>query len=160
MKFSLVTHEKELDRTDNSGALLESLQGIDSCQILWRRTQPDPQLVKAIEAGEAVLLTQQGGGEQLNDISHVEHLIILDGTWQEARKMYNKSPYLKQAKWFCFNNPAPTRYTLRRNQVAGGLCTAECAIEVLKVKGLQQPAIELDRRFTRLIGNARHLPQY
>ncbi|MCJ8269954.1 MAG: DTW domain-containing protein, partial [Psychrosphaera sp.] len=93
--------------------------------------------------------------EQLTDINNIDHLIILDGTWQEARKIYNKSDYLKQAKWFSFEQSAASRYNLRRNQVAGGLCTAECAIEVLKLKGLDDSAEQLTGLFEDFLGSAK-----
>jgi DTW domain-containing protein YfiP len=102
-----------------------------------------------------VLLTQQGDGEQITDLVLVEHVIILDGTWQEARKIYNKSPYLKQAKWFSFNHSGPSRYNLRRNQVSDGLCSAECAIEVLKLKGMTGSADKLDAIYEQFLAAAR-----
>jgi DTW domain-containing protein YfiP len=159
MKFTLLTHEKELSRADNTGALVDQLGDCKTNRIRWNRTQPDTSLVEAINTGKAILLTQDGDGEQLEDISDVEHVIILDGTWQEARKIYNKSGYLKQAKWFCLDSAPPSRYNLRRNQVEGGLCTAECAIEVLKIKGMDKSVTQLDGMFEQLLGAARRNQQ-
>ncbi len=153
MKFTLLTHQKEYLRADNSGALLNGVNDFETDKLLWQRTQPDEALVAAIESGDAVLLAQQGDGEQLTDISKIEHVIILDGTWQEARKIYNKSDYLKQAKWFSFEQTVPSRYSLRRNQVDGGLCTAECAIEVLRLKGLSDSAHKLEGLFEAFLGD-------
>jgi DTW domain-containing protein YfiP len=147
MKFTLLTHEKELNRPDNSGAVVCQLTGypeLNAQKVLWRRTQLDQSLVEQIQSGHAVLLTPQGDGEPLDDISNCEHLIILDGTWQEARKIYQKSPYLKQAKWFALKDVPPSRYNFRRNQTHGGLCTVECVIEVLKLKQLDEYADKLE----------------
>jgi DTW domain-containing protein YfiP len=155
MKFTLLTHQKEHLRADNSGALLAQISDFETDKLLWQRTQPDEALVAAIESGEAVLLARQGDGEQLTDINNIEHLIILDGTWQEARKIYNKSGYLQSAKWFSFEQSTPSRYSLRRNQVDGGLCTAECAIEVLKLKGLDDSARKLEGLFEDFLGGVK-----
>ncbi len=49
--------------------------------------------------------------------------------------MVNKSPYLKTASKATFKTTTASKYQLRRNQPKGGLCTVECIIEVLKLKG-------------------------
>lgn len=164
MKFTLLTHEKERNRKDNTGDLLCQLSGcaidntsekVTAQKILWQRKQPDAALVEQLMSGQAVLLTPDGGGEAVTDISAVEHLVILDGTWQEARKMFNKSEYLKQAKWLGLKNPPVSRYTLRRNQLEGGLCTIECAIEVLKLKGMTDSVTKLNDLYHAFLANIR-----
>ncbi|MFT4925676.1 MAG: DTW domain-containing protein YfiP [Phenylobacterium sp.] len=160
MKFTLLTHQKELNRADNTGALMTQLSqsscasfgslgcaGFSAEQVIWHRKEPNKDLVEQIQSGQAVLLSPAGEGDKVSDISAIEHLIILDGTWQEARKMITKSDYLKQASWFSLDNPPPSVYHLRRNQVAGGLCTVECAIEVLKLKNQADAAAQLTALF-------------
>jgi DTW domain-containing protein YfiP len=65
--------------------------------------------------------------------------IILDATWQEARKMYNRSPYLHSLPKYQLTPNCPSRYTMRRNQLAEGLCTAECVSELLHLHN--EPAL-------------------
>ena len=151
MKITVLVHEKEQRRADNTGKLIDHLPQLSCQHILWQRTQANQQLTQAIEQGKAVLLTQQGDGEQLDDISDIEHLIVLDGTWQEARKIYNKSPYLKQARWHKLIDTPPSRYNLRRNQISDGLCTAECIIEALKITGYPQQAALLDEKYSQFL---------
>lgn len=156
MKISLLTHEKEQRRPDNSGQLLKALDDIHCEPILWQRTQPNKALVAAIEAQQAVLLCppeqgNKGHGQQIEDIGAVEHFIILDGTWQEAQKIYNKSPYLKQAKWHALTDIPTSKYNLRRNQKENGLCTAECAIEVLKRTNNPIAAAQLSEKFDHFL---------
>ena len=43
-----------------------------------------------------------------------------------------------------------SRYNLRRNQVNGGLCTAECAIELFGIAGLNEKADILEKELIRI----------
>lgn len=163
MKITLLTHEKEQRREDNSGKLLHNLSDIDSdlqCEaLLWQRTQPNKALVEAIETQQAILLRPAIGdarpAQQIADISAIKHFVILDGTWQEARKMYNKSPYLKAANWHQLKDIPASKYNLRRNQIDEGLCTAECAIEILKRTNHQQAAEQLAEKFHQFLASNR-----
>ena len=144
MKIYLLTHEKEFKRPTNTGNIVTSvLKGI-SGQFLWQRKNPHKDILNVIDTKDAVLLFNGSEGEIIDDITSVENFIILDGTWQEARKIYNKSPYLKKMKTFTLNISTKSINNLRRNQREGGLCTAECVIEILKIKGDSKNAEKLN----------------
>ncbi|MFK8021278.1 MAG: DTW domain-containing protein [Pseudomonadales bacterium] len=146
MKILLLTHEREINRATNTGSLaIESSKGLVE-RIIWERTKPNRELTKLIESNEALLLYAEGEPSR-STIENYENIVIIDGTWQEARKMFNKSPYLKQAPQSTLALQKDSAYTLRRNQPAGGLCTIECIIEVLKIKGQQEMASELTQKF-------------
>ena len=66
--------------------------------------------------------------------------IIIDATWQQARKIYRKSPYLHHLPLFSFLPNTPSIYTLRRNKHHHHLCTAEIAAAVLDSQGDVQQA--------------------
>ena len=51
--------------------------------------------------------------------------ILLDGTWDEARKMFRKSPYLQNLPVLSLHPEQLSRYQLRRSQSEAHLCTAE-----------------------------------
>ncbi len=102
---------------------------------------------------DTVLLFNKGEGESIDDISQIENFIILDGTWQEAGKIYNKSPYLKEMRTFTLKSKNKSVYNLRRNQKDGGLCTAECVIELLKMKGDIKSSEKLDRALLEFISD-------
>ena len=67
--------------------------------------------------------------------------------------MYNRSPYLQRASRVSLKITEPSSYKLRRNQIADGLSTAECAIELLRMKDQKSLAekvrIEFDRFNTK-----------
>ncbi|PKG83299.1 DTW domain-containing protein [Colwellia sp. 75C3] len=157
MKIFLLTHERELHRGTNTGSLaLENSQNIVE-RILWERINPNKELMRLIENNEAVLLYSKGESIVEGDtspavIEEYENIIIIDSTWQEAKKMFNHSAYLKNAALFTLKTGNNSLYKLRANQPEGGLCTIECIIEVLKIKGQDKIASELLLKFDQFNG--------
>lgn len=146
MKIFLLTHERELLRASNTGALAASLAPEIVERIIWARNSPDPSLLDAIHSENTVLL-YPADDAVVEPIESFENIILLDATWQEARKMFNKSPYLKNIPKAQFKTQTISRYQLRRNQPDGGLCTAECVIEILKSKNYTNTAQRLEAEF-------------
>ncbi|MDH5464022.1 MAG: DTW domain-containing protein [Thiovulaceae bacterium] len=131
MKFFLLTHEREICRKTNTGRLVLDTLGEDAVKIIWERKSPDEALLKAIEAGDIALLYPSSESQLISKTCKYDNYIILDGTWQEAKKIYNKSPYLQLLPKVSMQTDQKSKYTLRRNQKEDGLCTAEIASEVL-----------------------------
>ncbi|MEZ8020659.1 tRNA-uridine aminocarboxypropyltransferase [Vibrio splendidus] len=147
----LLTHENELSRDTNTGKLLQ--QSLEQCQsLVWQRKTPPAELVamfedetrqpfllfpsdKSIECQQAVMTKA---------INRKPLFIILDGTWQEAKKMLNKSSWLQTVPQVHLNITSESSYTLRRNQDSGHLCTCEVGIELLKSLGESEPAKLID----------------
>ncbi|MFK8010838.1 MAG: tRNA-uridine aminocarboxypropyltransferase [Marinicellaceae bacterium] len=131
MKIYLLTHERELNRGTNTGTLaMNESDGIIE-RVIWSRVAPDKNIVELVKSNQASLLYPVVN-EPHHDIKQFKNIIILDATWQEAKKMYNQSPYLKLAKKSLIETQYQSKYQLRKNQPTGGLCTAECIIEILK----------------------------
>lgn len=155
MKIFLLTHERELYRGTNTGSIaLEHANNIVE-RILWERVKPNKDLTRLIDNNEAILLYSKG--ESSSAVSSVmieeyEHIIIIDSTWQEANKIFNQSAYLKNAPQFTLQTKQDSLYKLRANQPKGGLCTIECIIEVLKIKGKNKMASELSLKFDQFNG--------
>lgn len=148
MKITLLTHERELDRKTNTGTLALEHCGDLVERLIWARREPERALVGAIERGEAALVYPGEGAapERLQDFPQV---ILIDATWQEARKIYNRSPYLKTAPRVAIQADSASSYRLRRNQPDGGLCTAECVIEILRRCGEDAAAERLESAFSQ-----------
>ena len=153
MKIYLLTHERELDRGTNTGAIALSVAGGAEGvvqRIVWSRTSPDQNLLQVLAQGAVGLLypLSEADGTEIT-VDECEHFILLDATWQEARKIYNRSPYLKSLDRVSLAPSAVSRFRLRRNQRSGGLCTAECVIEILQAKGKAALAAEVESAFDR-----------
>lgn len=139
----VILHEKELGRNTNTGRLVEFIFADHVHYYLWERKSPPAGLMNIIESDkEAVYLLYPANEDSdfirpeavmkryEKDLKNI-HLIILDGTWQEARKIQNKSPYLKTVTRLELDVQEQSVFTLRRNQKQGNLCTAEAVYHAL-----------------------------
>lgn len=129
----LLTHEKEINRKTGTGQIVKKVLG-KICKIIkWSRVDPDRELVGNIS--NSILIYP--GGDDLETINPASYnrIILLDGTWQEARKIYNKSKYLKDCRRATLNPVKESIYNLRRNQLSQGLCTAEAVALTLAILG-------------------------
>jgi DTW domain-containing protein YfiP len=147
MNIILLTHQRERFKTTNTGSLVAEVLGEKARIVVWDRVTPDPGLLRAIAESSIALLYPSVDSQLVSEVAHVENYIIIDGTWQEAQKIYNRSPYLKDLPAVNVLANEPSAYNLRRNQRQGGLCTAECAIEILSARGYSTLANDLQLIF-------------
>lgn len=148
MKFILLTHERELNKSTNTGRIVKEVLGDDAEIILWKRKEPNEFLVSLLETKKAALVFPVNESEfSDNTPESYEYLVILDATWQEARKMFNRSSYLNQADKVSLKTTKPSVFTLRRNQIEGGLSTAECVIALLCHQNTSDKLKLLEQRF-------------
>lgn len=157
MAFILLTHQRELGKASNSGQLIAQCFA-DTQRIVWQRTLPDRDLLQLITlhqaAGEIALVYPADKNPQAADQQAFKHYILIDSTWQEARKIYNRSPYLHSLPCVQLPVTQASRYSLRRNQKAGGLCTAETAMALLARAGDQASLVQLEMRFNDFISGS------
>jgi len=151
IKFTLLTHFKEFDKRSNTGRLVLEILGDVAEQARWDRLNPPAKLVEEIEAGGVALVYPGLSDENNDDLSDISQFILIDGTWHEARKIYQRSPYLQKARRVCLKPAGSSRYNLRRNQKEACLCTAECVIEILRSTGWVEHADRLQERFLAFI---------
>ncbi|WP_267960206.1 DTW domain-containing protein [Shewanella sp. AS16] len=172
VQIVLLTHERELDRASNTGQL--ALQAFpELCRrVIWSRTRPEAALLAMLESRQASLLfpaeseacavpasasrlaagRNPGADEpatQAAEACEADTIVILDATWQEARKMLRQSPYLRTAARISLAQPQASRFTQRRNQIPGGLCTLECIIALFDAANLKAEAAGLSADFAR-----------
>ena len=159
MKIILLTHQRELDRKSNTGQLVIDVLGFAASRIIWDRVNPDGALLSLIQQAKVGLLfpeleaSEKGEGGQPRQVcigennkaalAEFEHLVIIDATWQEARKIYNRSAYLHSLTKVNLSHSIKSSFRLRRNQIDGGLCTAECVGLLLAYAGQAALADEL-----------------
>jgi DTW domain-containing protein YfiP len=147
MRFTLLTHRKELGKRSATGPLVVEVLGDRARQLVWQRTVPSASLLAAIAAGRVALVWPGEGGVAADALGPIDELVLPDGTWLTARKIHQKSPYLHHLPRVSLRPQAPSRYTLRPNQKAGGLCTAETVIALLRDLGDVDTAERLQQRF-------------
>jgi len=153
MKITLLTHFKEFDKRSNTGRLVLEILGDAAEQVRWDRLNPPVKLVEEIDAGGVALVYPGSADENGNnyDLSDITRFILIDGTWHEARKIHQRSPYLRKARRVCLKPAGPSQYNLRKNQKDACLCTAECVIQILRSTGRIEQAERLQERFMGFI---------
>ncbi|MEF1288691.1 tRNA-uridine aminocarboxypropyltransferase [Vibrio sp. M260118] len=149
--LALLTHENELTRDTNTGQWLNKSLSSASVHI-WQRTQLCQKLKAMLgdEQYQAYLLFPSEESRPIADANHQTAInnkqplyIVLDATWQEAKKILRKSPWLLELPHVHINPTHDSRYQLRRNQQAGHLCTLEVGCELLKQVGCGKQADHL-----------------
>ena len=151
MKFTLLTHFKEFPKKSNSGRVVLDVLGSMAEQVRWDRINPPVRLVEEIEAGGVALVYPGAAGENDDDLTGINNFILIDGTWHEARKIHQRSPYLQKVRRVCLKPAGKSRYNLRKNQKEDCLCTAECVVEILRSTGDNATADQLQERFLAFI---------
>lgn len=158
----LLMADKEPLKPSNTGWLIADVVP-DTHAFLWSRTEPDPGLLALLEdarwqpwlvfpvdeaaTGQKVvaeLPLPVAGGQDRPPL-----FVLLDGTWQEARKMYRKSDYLQRLPVLSLQPAGLSRYHLRTAQEAGQLSTAEVAVHCLQQAGDLAAAQALSDWFAR-----------
>ncbi|HHF2978752.1 TPA: tRNA-uridine aminocarboxypropyltransferase [Vibrio diabolicus] len=141
----LLMHPNELTRDTNTGQLLEQCQ-LNIERVIWDRQQPpadllarlaDPSLYPVLLFPSEESVTLEHVAIQSQQQTKTPLFIILDATWQEARKMINKSRWLESIPTMALSASADSQYQLRRNQQQGNLCTFEVAAHLLGQLGEQ-----------------------
>ncbi len=87
----------------------------------------------------------------VHEVTHIANkrplFILLDGTWDEARKIFRKSPYLQNFPVLSLQPEHLSRYKLRRAQSEAHLCTAEVGALCLALSQDLPAAQALDAYF-------------
>jgi DTW domain-containing protein YfiP len=147
LKFTLLTHTKEISKRSNTGRLVVDFLGNSAEQVLWDRMQPPARLLKEIEGGGVALIYPGTEDETSGDFADIHHFILIDSTWQEARKIHQRSPYLQKVRRISLRTMQKSQYSLRKNQKEAGLCTVECVISILRSTGQIEKADQLQACF-------------
>ena len=151
MKITLLTHFKEFEKRSNTGRLVLDVLGGDAEQVRWDRMNPPAGLLEEIDAGGVALVYPGASDENDSDLRGITRFILIDGTWHEARKIHQRSPYLQKVRRVGLTPTGKSRYNLRKNQKEACLCTAECVIEILRSTGNNAEADQLEESFLAFI---------
>ncbi len=153
--FLFLMYTGECFKPTNTGRLIADVAA-ENFAFVWDRTQPDPALLALLANPRyrPIIIFPTQYAEPARCLEQVEWqqdkiplFIMLDGTWREAKKMFVKSPYLDQFPVLGIQPEAASSYQLREAAHLHQLCTAEVAVEVLKLAGDHQAAADLASYF-------------
>jgi DTW domain-containing protein YfiP len=71
--------------------------------------------------------------EDLAEHERPSGLVVLDGTWSQARRLYGANPWLHALPHFALSPPAPTRYRIRKAPRREFVSTLEAIVRALEI---------------------------
>lgn len=162
--FCFLMYHGEACKPSNTGRLIADIAP-DHHAFLWHRTEHDPRLLALLQdpryapilvfpheyaaPQRCIARPQQVAG--LN-AGKTPLFVMLDGTWREARKMFN-SPYLAGLPVLGVQPRQASRYLMRDAAMSYQLCTVEVGIAVLHLAEETAVADALAAYFTRFCRN-------
>jgi DTW domain-containing protein YfiP len=156
--FCFIMYTGECYKPSNTGRIIADVIA-DNHAFVWDRTKPDAAMLALL--GDAryapiVVFPQQYAQPErcINsplELTSVQSgkiplFVMLDGTWREAKKMF-KSPYLVNLPVLGIQPEQASGYKLREAAHLHQLCTAEVAVEVLKLSNDNAAAEALTEYF-------------
>lgn len=157
--FFLLVHSRELGKRSNTGQLILNSMATAEYAI-WSRVEP-PEALLALLADQryqpyVLFPAQQVSNAEVTVVDKVSNdkppvFILLEGTWQEAAKIYRQSPYLQSLPLLSLQPTRSSQYALRRNQKTEGLSTVEIAIELLTQLQESPQAKELQQYYQQFL---------
>ena len=142
-------------KPSNTGWLIADVV-TDTFAFGWARTEVDPDLLPLLNDPQwqpYVVFPREFADDArvVHEVTHIANkrplFILLDGTWDEARKMFRKSPYLQNFPVLSLQPEHLSRYKLRRAQSEAHLCTAEVGTLCLALSQDLPAAQALDAYF-------------
>lgn len=168
----LLMYKGEVYKPSNTGRLIADVIQ-DNYAFQWQRTVHEPALLSLLQSPQyqPVIVFPHEYADPAQCITSPLSLesirqgkrplfVFLDGTWREARKMFN-SPYFAQIPILGIQPEKASAYLLREAAHPHQLCTAEVAIQVLALAGDQAASEALSEYFALfrqryLAGRANH----
>jgi DTW domain-containing protein YfiP len=153
-----IMYRDEYFKPSNTGRIIADVMP-NNHAFVWERTHFDSQLLALLNdpSYQAIVVFPQQYAEPSRWINKLADItpacsnktplfVFLDGTWREAKKMF-KSPYLAHLPVLGIQPTAASTYQLREAAHLHQLCTAEVAIEVLKLANDNSAALALFEYF-------------
>lgn len=154
-KFVILSSEKEVYRNTNTANLLKQINTKSTEIIIWKRGEIPSSILSYInnDIYNVYLVFPIMNKEmeirkaKYNKDNNTPVFIIVDGTWREAWKIIRKSDYLKNLPILSLETNRVSKFTLRRGQEEGNLCTIEAAMELLKINDEDILSEEVNKGF-------------
>jgi DTW domain-containing protein YfiP len=162
--FILLLHRDEVFKPTNTGRLIADIFPDNVSAFEWSRTQPSAELL-ALLADPArypviVFPADEASGRTVHTSAPSLEgkrltLLLLDGTWRQASRMFRSSRWLAGLPVLTFASAQEGRYAVRQKIRDGQLATAEAAAELLRLCGEEENGEILEDYF--LVFNEHYL---
>ncbi len=142
----VIRHNKEANKSTNTARL--AALALPRCHILTYGAPGQPFDVSVLEAPDTWVLFPDAKPPPPGTPPPA-HLVVLDGNWTQARRMYQRLPELRRLPGISLPPPAPDTRRLRRPPHPEGMSTVEAiagALSLLEGPEVAQPLYELHER--------------
>lgn len=137
--FIIIMHHDEIFKPTNTGRLIADVFPQNTYVYEWSRTSPSAELLSLLQDDQRqCLLLFPSDPLELDSVAkpHARPrlkttLVILDGTWKQARKMFRASAWLNRLKVLPLADSKPSLYGVRHAPKLGQLSTAEAVADAL-----------------------------
>lgn len=137
----LLMHRDEVFKPTNTGRLIADVFPANTHVFSWSRTQPPAALLTILADSARYPVVVFPPGDNYVGLIHTVKpelppqqrltLILLDGTWKQARKMFKTSRWLSGLPVMVLNGTPEGRYAVRQAATEGQLATAEATAALL-----------------------------
>ncbi|MAZ88726.1 MAG: DTW domain-containing protein [Cellvibrionaceae bacterium] len=145
LEFIVLMHRDEVYKPTNTGRLIADTFPDQCHAFLWSRTEPDPKLIELLndEERQCFLVFPASDSEQRAVVASptrrdsnrapINTVVLLDGTWKQARKMYSQGHWMKHLPILDLSAALANsehdwgNYKVRQACERGQLATAEAA---------------------------------
>lgn len=136
----VLQHPSEVKQTKGSVALLK--HSLSNCTVFVGEDFTEHQQLQTLiklYADDLALLYPSEDAEELTGSNYVlgrsnkplSTLIVLDGTWKKAYKLFQLNPFLHQLTHVKLANNVESLYAVRKTNKVGGLSTLEACCHAL-----------------------------
>ncbi len=157
MNILLLMHRGEVFKPSNTGRLIAQVFPQQTRVFQWSRTEPEPSLLALLTSEKyhpVILFPSEGVANEracsalnLACENRKQLLIVLDGTWKQAKKMFKSSEWLQGFPVYSVTPTLLGEYRLRKASNDARLSTAE-AVALAMEDGDQIAAGHLMDTFT------------
>jgi DTW domain-containing protein YfiP len=146
----IVRHHSERWRSSNSGRLAH--RALTNSIVVEHGGVAGPAVLPPLDPAEACLLFPQG--EPHTPAPLPRQLVVLDGTWSQARRMYRKLDALRGLPVLRLPDDPMPAARLREAPAPGRVSTIEAIARALRLLEGDEPASALERLFEVAVASA------
>ncbi|WP_257458244.1 tRNA-uridine aminocarboxypropyltransferase [Archangium lipolyticum] len=136
----VIRHNKEANKSTNTARL--AALALPRCRVLTYGAPGQPPFDVSVLAAPDTWLLFPDAQPHPPGTPPPQRLVVLDGNWTQARRMYQRMPELRRLPGLALPPPAPNTRRLRRSPHPYGMSTLEAiaaALGVLEGEAVARP---------------------
>lgn len=145
-KLVILQHPGEVKRNIRTCKMLELGLAPGCCTVYTGRKFPgkNAQLASILSSPTTRILYPGPDSSPLTSVSpsFVSTLVILDGTWDQARKLFSHNPILQGVQKVSISLPTPSEYIVRTQPSAGCMSTLEVGVHSIAILEDRQEIVQ------------------